>query len=46
MLVVEREDTGKSIEKLLYMSALPIYLSLDHTQATPTTSVQKETCFS
>jgi len=31
MLVVGHEDTGKSIEKLLYMSAPPIYLSLNHT---------------
>jgi len=31
MLVVEHEDTGKSMKNLLYMSAPPIYLSLDHT---------------
>ena len=38
MAVVGHEDTNKTTESLLYMSAPPIYLLLNHTQTTPPTS--------
>jgi len=38
MAVVGHEDTNKTTESLLYLSAPPIYLLLNHTQATPPTS--------